>query len=178
MIIGGDGEECWGYNGRTLYRASYEEMDSLKVVIGDPFLLTKREVVEAIKEMKLEYVGMREFGGRLCHVIQSWQVSVGGDFVTGSGDTWWIGAASYMPVKLVNDAITKSFIYDEINQVYNDEDFLPVFAEGNQPEEMKSKSGYTRRYMGLVDGSNGSIIFNWGWSNDTGGTLGTGLSIH
>jgi outer membrane lipoprotein-sorting protein len=195
--IGSDGENCWWYYGREgkerLIMASFDEIDDKNVIICDPFYLTENDVVTAIKKFNLEYLGTRSHGGKVCHIIRSWSVSIRSwkpkDITDCKIGTYWIDSETYMPVQIENDFglfnLSYVFNYIHINEPLAGSNFRPDFVKGVEPQdpdvqfkdlpEHQFDKKSDKRFLNVQDGSSGNMSVRWGKYGPKG-TVSSGLN--
>lgn len=165
--VGSDGTNCWLRRKDEVFSCPYEEIAEKNVLFGDPFGAGRLDdTTSVIEDMKLEYLGRVVLEGRPCHRIRSWDVKLASkrlDLLTPVRD-WYIDAQSFLPVRIERDGLrSASFDYVSVNEPIPDDEFRPETGQGIEargPEPLDEN--YTRRYLNVVDGSNGRMSVRWG----------------
>jgi hypothetical protein len=168
--LGSDGKECWYFSAfRSLDSAKeekkvqfcpYQAAREKTVVICDPFG-SKRfaSTEEAIKELRLEYLGAVNREGKSCHRIRSWAGSVFREVVAGGIWDCFIDAHSLLPVVtenyLTGHAMRHEFVYGRINQPIAQAAFQAPVGADVQREPFEVKEGYGYLSPSACDGSDG-----------------------
>jgi beta-lactamase regulating signal transducer with metallopeptidase domain len=169
--VGSDGTTCWFVGSDKTIALPSRAIDDKNVLVADPFDATGgTDVDKLIREWKLEYAGEVDLDGRRCHLIRSWQVSLPGDSMVILGPRWSIDAATLLPVRVAHgDSFRLDYTYTRINQPIPDAEFRPsVGAEIQVANPEPLPEGYTRRFLNVIDGTNGRMSVRWGMTGPKG----------
>ncbi len=178
--VGSDGTDCWFRRENELVTCPFDEMAVKTVLVCDPFGAgDAKDAAAIVEDMKLQYLGESMLEGRLCHRIRSWDVKLHplSDTVSPVRD-WFIDAQTLRPVRfLMNGVIHSDFRYTRINEPIPDEEFQPETGPGIQNKDMEPlDEKYTRRFLNVVDGTNGRMSVRWGKFGEKGGRSSSGLN--
>ena len=136
------------------------------MLFGDPFGAGRpHDTASVVRDLKLEYLGQVMLEGKPCHRIRSWRVNLrpnSGD-VTPVRD-WYIDAQSLLPVRIDSDGLLcTAFHYMRVNEPIPDEQFQPETGQGIQIQDPQPlDEDYTRRFLNVIDGTNGRMSVRWG----------------
>jgi beta-lactamase regulating signal transducer with metallopeptidase domain len=165
--VGSDGTNCWLRRKDELISCSFEELDVRNVLVCDPFGAGRMAATTTmIHDLKLEYLGQVVLDERPCHRIRSWDVKLVTDFtdhLTPVRD-WYIDAESLLTVRIEDDGVLHTaFHYKSVNEPISDVEFQPETAQGIEPKAPEPlDTGYTRRFLNVIDGTNGRMSVRWG----------------
>jgi beta-lactamase regulating signal transducer with metallopeptidase domain/outer membrane lipoprotein-sorting protein len=185
--IGSDGKECWFYDrGRndsgdmksTLTTCKYEDIQSKKLTILEPFDFDARDLEEVVKQRRLEYLGREKINQTECHLVRSIDVTEIGP----SGELfvnvlrWWIDLKTNRPLQVASDTAygptILSFQTDSINKQLPITEFQPTFPHVVPSGLEPLGEGYDTRYLQISDGSNGRMSCRWGKKGTKGDASG------
>jgi beta-lactamase regulating signal transducer with metallopeptidase domain len=175
--VGGDGAICWFRRGDELTTLPFDEVAEKNLLVGDPFGATgPARTFEVIRDRKLEDLGQSDVPGRPCRLIRSWDIRlVGTDFVTSPVD-WYIDVESLRPVRLAAGPFAIDIAYRDLGGQIPDDVFRRPAGPGIRGVEAEPLGeGYTRRFLNVIDGSNGRMSVRWG-SKGPKGTISSGLN--
>jgi beta-lactamase regulating signal transducer with metallopeptidase domain/outer membrane lipoprotein-sorting protein len=186
--IGSDGKECWFYDRwrndsgemkSTLTTCKYEDIQSKKLTILEPFDFDARNLEEVVKQRRLEYLGREKINQTECHLVRSidvTEIGPGGELFV-NVLRWWIDSKTNRPLQVASDTAygptILSFQTDSINRQLPITEFQPttaphVVASGFEP----LGEGYDTRYLQISDGSNGRMSCRWGKKGTKGDASG------
>ncbi len=165
--VGSDGTNCWFRREDELISCSFEEIDVTNVLVSDPFGAGRMAATTTmIHDSKLEYLGQVVLDEKPCHRIRSWDVKLVTDFtdhLTPVRD-WYIDVESLLTVRIENDGVLHTaFRYKSVNEPISDVEFQPETVQGielTDPEPLDAD--YTRRFLNVIDGTNGRMSVRWG----------------
>jgi len=176
--IGSDGTTCWFVGLDKRIALASRAIDEKNVRFVDPFDARGAASVESIiRDRKLDYAGEVDLNGRRCHFIRSWDISLPADGTVILGPRWYIDAATLLPVRVAHgDSYALDYTYTSINEPIPDAEFRP--AAGTEvpvadPEPLPE--GYIRRFLNVIDGTNGRMSVRWGMKGPKG-TNSSGLN--
>jgi beta-lactamase regulating signal transducer with metallopeptidase domain len=171
--IGSDGTTCWLRRRNDLISLPAKDVEEKHLRFCDPFdAAGTADADGVIREQKLEYLGETTVRGQRCHRVRSWAI---GSVVSGWRSPvrdWFLDAATLLPTRVEMTGIgiqAIDFTYTRINQPIPDEEFRPE-AGGDVkvvPAEPLAE-GYTRRFLNVIDGSNGRMSVRWGMQGPKG----------
>ena len=93
------------------------------------------------------------------------------------GQRWYIDSATLLPARVEHgDSYAVDYTYSRINQPIPDNEF----RAGGGPEATVAKpgplpEGYNRRFLNVIDGTNGRMSVRWGMKGPKG-TNSSGLN--
>jgi hypothetical protein len=171
--VGSDGDECWFLAKDEVVGCPFDAVDVKNVVICDPLGAKRYDTAEeAIRELKLEYLGTVEHDGAACHRIRSWRASVSRHWTRGFRD-WLFDAETLLPV--VEEEFASIFhfrhdvVYHRVNEPLPVEAFQPpADAALNRRDLEPLGEGYNRRFLNACDGSDGRMTVRWGKTGPAG----------
>jgi beta-lactamase regulating signal transducer with metallopeptidase domain len=175
--IGCDGETCWFRREGEFSTLPVNEVAEKNLLVGDPFGASSRaKPSEIIRNRKLEDLGLTNALGHPCRRIRSWDVQLfASEFVTSPVD-WFIDVESLLPVRIDIGTYTMDFTHPHLGEPIPDD----LFRRRADPRIREAQAeplaeGYTRRFLNVIDGSNGRMTVRWG-SKGPGGTSSSGLN--
>ncbi len=176
--VGSDGTTCWFVRSEERVGVPAPAMNEKNVLFVDPFDAKGSSDVESIiRDRKLEYSGEVDLNGRRCHLIRSWNISLPNDLIVILGPRWYIDAATLLPVRVAQgESYSVDYTYSRINEPIPDDEFRPaagVNVRIADPDPLPE--GYTRRYLNVIDGTNGRMSVRWGMMGPKG-TSSSGLN--
>jgi hypothetical protein len=183
--LGSDGRECWFFSSFEFTDATYsrsnivfcpfDAMQDKKVTIGDPFGAKQfSSTEEAIRQLKLEYLGEVKRDGKTCCHVRSWAGKIMLNSAYGIQD-WLIDAQSLLPAVCQTTYFRYEFSYARINEPIAKEMFQIPTIPGVQRKPYKLEEGYDHFHLHASDGSDGRISARWGQEGQKG-SLSDGLN--
>lgn len=175
--VGCDGETCWFRNDAKLITVAFDQVAEKNLLVGDPFGAARRgNAAAVIRDRKLEDLGETNALGRPCRRIRSWDVQlIALDFVTSPVD-WYIDVESLLPIRIDLGSFTMDFAYPHLGEPIPDDLFRRPADPGlHESRAEPLAEGYTRRFLNVIDGSNGRMSVRWG-SKGPKGTSSGGLN--
>jgi hypothetical protein len=175
--VGCDGETCWMLSDNELTTVPFDQVAEKNLLVGDPFGAASRaNAPEVIRDRKLEDLGQANALGRPCRRIRSWDVRLfATDFVIPPVD-WYIDVESLLPVRIDTGFATMDFTYPLLGEPIPDDLFRGRADPGIREAKAEPLAeGYTRRFLTVIDGSNGRMSVRWG-SKGPKGTSSGGLN--
>jgi beta-lactamase regulating signal transducer with metallopeptidase domain len=185
--IGSDGTECWFYScgpddsgatKPTLVTHRYDDIQSKKLVLLEPFDFDARHLEEVVKERRLEYLGLEKINQTECHLVRSIDV----DEIGPDGELfvavvrWWIDSKTNRLLQVASDTTygptILSFQTDSINQQLPITEFQPTTPPHVVLDLEPLGEGYDTRYLQISDGSNGRMSCRWGKKGTKGSSTG------
>jgi RNA polymerase sigma factor (sigma-70 family) len=171
--VGSDGTDCWFHRGKDLTTLPFREVEEKNVRICDAFnAASKADAQRVIQDMKLEYLGETVVNGRRCHRIRSWLVELTVFASPSAIREWLLDAETLLPLRVESawtGFVTIDFTHSRVNQEIPAKEFRP--ESGPDIKEAKAEplpAGYTRRFLNVVDGSNGRMSLRWGMKGPKG----------
>ena len=168
--IGCNGETCWFQHEAELTTVPVAEVADKNLLVGDPFnALSRAKATEVIRDRMLEDLGETTALGRPCRRIRSWDVRlVASEFLTSPAD-WYIDLESLLPVRIVTDDITTDFAYPHLGEPIPDDLFRRPARPGIREVQAEPLGeGFTRRFVNVMDGSDGRMSVRWGSTGPAG----------
>lgn len=175
--VGSDGETCWFRSSAELRALPINEVAEKNLLVGDPFgAMSRASAREVIRERKLEDLGQANTNGRPCRRIRSWDIRlIAPDFLTSPID-WYIDIESLLPLRMDTGFYSMDFSYPHLGEPIPDEFFRRQSGPGIREVGAEPMAeGYTRRFLNVIDGSNGRMSVRWG-SKGPAGTTSSGLN--
>jgi hypothetical protein len=145
-------------------------MQELNVTLNDPFDLIDLQPSVAVTQRRLRYNGLSKAFGLGCFQLEAQNVDqppAPGIIPFGSITQWWIDPENCRPsqVVLFSSGFVQRmrFTYDTVNEQLPAADFAIPQLQGRAPEPPELlDADYTRRFIDLDDGSDGSMSLRWG----------------
>jgi beta-lactamase regulating signal transducer with metallopeptidase domain len=178
--VGSDGTTCWlrARDERTALPAT--DVEEKHLLFCDPFRAgSAADAARVIQDLKLEYLGETTVRGRRCHRVRSWDFGLVTSHWLSPVREWFFDAATLLPVRVAmlgSGGQTIDYTHTRVNQPIPDEEFRP--DAGPNVKEAKPDplaEGYTRRFLNVIDGSNGRMSVRWGMKGPKG-TRSSGLN--
>ncbi|MBL9138253.1 MAG: Ig-like domain-containing protein [Verrucomicrobiales bacterium] len=179
--VGSDGEHCWFLMRETdaekgdrliVRKCSFDDVGEKNLSFAEPFASVEG----------LEYLGMGELGGHVCHRVRGWtthEFSIGiepdAKELLASARTWWIDAKDFR-LRLLEEQSNYGgsqswYLRDLENEPIPDSEFRPSAGQNVvvQPADPLAE-GYTVRTLSVRDGSDGRMSVRWGMQGPPGAT--------
>lgn len=170
--MGSDGKKWWHHlqsGGATNFVVcQVGDMQELDTSFCDPFNLMQETPQQAAARLDLSYRGAKTFPGGECWALEGWRLQrVPQAGVYGTLIRWQVDAQSGRPLEVAqyfDDFVLRTrFIYDAINLPLPAEDFAVPKIAGLSPAPPDAlDKDYTKRFVTLRDGSDGSTSLRWG----------------
>ncbi len=176
--VGSDGTTCWFVGPATRIEIPSQAVEEKNVLLADPFdARGAADVASIIRDRKLDYSGEIDFNGRRCHLIRSWDVTLPAGLTVITGPRWYLDAATLLPVRVEHgDSYAVDYIYTQVNEPIPDKEFRPAAgAEARVAGPEPLPEGYNRRFLNVIDGTNGRMSVRWGMKGPKG-TNSSGLN--
>jgi len=176
--VGSDGTTCWFVGPATRIEIPSQGIAEKNVLIVDPFdARGTAGVANVIRDRKLDYSGEVDLNGQRCHLIRSWDIMLPFDRTVILGPRWYIDAATLLPMRVeLGDSYAVDYTYTRINEPIPDNEFRSAAGPDIRvadPEPLAE--GYTRRFLNVIDGTNGRMSVRWGMKGPKG-TSSSGLN--
>jgi hypothetical protein len=183
--IGSDGQRWWWHvesdSSTEFIVCPAKEMRELNISICDPFDLNHETPAVAAAKLGLNYAGVAKIGVADCLLMEAWQIEENPESTPfGSLIQWWIDPQTYRPTQITwfytSGETRTRFLYDAVNDPLPASDFALPKLEGMSPSPPETlNEDYTKRYINLRDGSDGSMSLRWGKQGPKG-TYSSGLN--
>ena len=179
--VGCDGKQCWHQYNNTVMVAPMNEIAEQNVSIAKGLSgLTTGDMQKTIKDQMLEYGGVSTVNGRRCHVLRGWKQLVTWWERTKMSSTFheWLIDDETGLVVLVSSGKTHQteYVYDSVNESIPQAVFdIPDGRDVEQKQADELGEGYNRRFLNVIDGSEGRMSVRWG-KRGTRGTASSGLN--
>ncbi len=172
FVIGCDGQNWWWHNESARWTnfsvCPTNEMQQLNISLCDPFELTQKSSSQSATDLALNDVGTVNLGRYKCELIEGWDVESIPEMTTiGRLNRWAIDTQTGRPLEIRNysdnSQMRTRFLYDEINQSMPAEAFAIPKLDGLSPSPAEAlDKDYTKRFIDLRDGSDGTMSLRWG----------------
>lgn len=157
--LGSDGENWWWDNDGLVVVCPVTDMHTLSLCFCDPFGLTSTTCVAAASNIGLGYSGLTRSADTDYHLIEAGPA--------GHRFRWWVDASTLLPVEVEqyddDVVVRRRFFYDAVNRPLPAGAFAVPKLKGVTPGSPEAlDSNYTKRFVNLRDGSDGSMSVSWG----------------
>jgi RNA polymerase sigma factor (sigma-70 family) len=175
--IGSDGKTCWWRHGNEVVSLPAGDIAEKDVLVGDAFHAAgPLDTDGLIRDRKLEYRGEATVRRQHCWRVRSWAVDFyhNIDWLTPVRD-WYIDAETFLPVRVEMLSWwppswqTIDYTHARVNEPIPDEEFRPQSGAGTKAVDAEPlRKGFTRRFLSVIDGSNGRMSVRWGMKGPAG----------